>query len=355
MKKPEQVQEKVCPILGHLTHGFVCPSRWRVVPTDEVTPVCSFLSSLIVSSYLGEGRANWLFILYKCVSTFELIDTAKRIFCSQQPERPCLVRATSTNRTSTEVLRMAPDSQEQHAGGSINSFTETLRLAQSLTHDRSLGPSNTTAQTGPSLGTPSQSSNDQSSQDPAVLEQNRQEISRVIKDNLDGNVHLASTPGIRQAITDECAKWNPAICGRADFVAKLRFLERERLWHHLLRFHDMHDQPSRQSFVVALSLAIQSGSDWQPDRRNESPRVDANDKIFTRLWKACADRVRATPVDERTFESDWLNWQRYTLEPIVHTLVDVGYTDAELDEQMLANLADGFVVNAFQKWYVAPE
>ena len=65
--------------------------------------------------------------------------------------------------------------------------------------------------------------------------------------------------------------------------------------------------------------------------------------------------MRATPVDERTFESDWLNWQRYTLEPIVHTLVDVGYTDAELDEQMLANLADGFVVNAFQKWYVAPE
>ncbi|KAG7528962.1 hypothetical protein FFLO_05861 [Filobasidium floriforme] len=250
---------------------------------------------------------------------------------------------------------MAQDSQEQPAEGSIGSFIRSLRLAQSYTHDGSLGPSNTTAQTDPSLGTPSQSSNDQSSQDPAVLGQNRQEIARVIKDILDGNIHLASTPGIRQAITDECSKWNPAICGRADFVAKLRSLGGEELAAHLLKFHDMHDEPSRQSFVVALCVAIQRKSDWQPDRRNEPPRVDANDKIFTRLCRACADRVRATPVDERTFESDWLNWQRYTLVPIVHTLVDVGYTDAELDEQMLANLADGFVVNAFQKWYVAPE
>jgi hypothetical protein len=250
---------------------------------------------------------------------------------------------------------MAPDSQEQHAGGSINSFTETLRLAQTSTHDRILGPSNTTAQTDPSLGTPSQSSGDQSSQNPAVLEQNRQKISRLIKDNLDGNVHLASTPGIRQAIANECSKWNPAICGGADFVAKLRSLEGEELAEHLLEFHGQHGEPSRQSLVVALYVAMKRGSDWQPDRRNEQPRVDANEKIFTRLRIACADRLRVIPEADRTFETDWVNWQRYTLQPFVHTLVDVGYTDAEVDEQTLAKLADLLADNAMQKWYEAPE
>jgi hypothetical protein len=78
VKKLECVREVACPILDHLTHGFVCPSRWRVVATDQVTPVCTFLSSLIISSYIGEGRADCLFIAYKCVSPFGLIDTAKR-------------------------------------------------------------------------------------------------------------------------------------------------------------------------------------------------------------------------------------------------------------------------------------
>jgi hypothetical protein len=264
---------------------------------------------------------------------------------------------------------MAQDSNEQHPElslvGRAPSSTKSF-LSQILGHDGSSGLRSATAQTNQSMKSiadgsrrtshsPSQNSDDQSSQDPAVLEQNPDEILRSIKDTLDGNVHLASTPGIRQAITDECSKWNPAICGSADFVAKLRSLEGEELAEHLLEFHYQHDEPSRQSLVVALSVAIRKGSDWQPDRRKEAPRVDANEKIFTRLSKACADRLRLIPEDDRTFKTNWFDWQLYTLQPFVHTLVDVGCEDAEMDEQTLASLTDLLVDNAMQKWYVAPE